>query len=246
MDLNSFQPLAFPGASLDRGDGHYVLRMVEPLQFLSSATLGEGLLRTQWVLSYQVEATICLPRPAEYLRERARRLDMPEELFIGLLTAVNHRDLQVYTEQKAGVTVTTLATVGADHGSRPGQQRYGQGECVPVDLAWMRNSDPAILEPGTINIVTLIDADLTAGALVRASTMATEAKTLALVEAGIKTKEGYLATGTATDVTVVGHTGRGLHCPYAGSATLVGSLVGRGAYHVVRQGLEVSQRRDYS
>jgi adenosylcobinamide amidohydrolase len=88
-----------------------------------------------------------------------------------------------------------------------------------------------------------VDADLTPGALVRASTMAAEAKTLAMVEAGLKTREGYVATGTATDVTVVGHSGRGRRFKYAGSATLVGWMVGQTAYHTVRQGLAAYDER---
>ena len=97
-------------------------------------------------------------------------------------------------------------------------------------------------KPGTINVVTLIDADLTPGAMVRASTIATEAKTLALVEAGVKTREGYIATGTSTDVTVVGQTGRGRHFDYAGSPTLVGWLVGHTVYHAVAQAMQMNQK----
>lgn len=100
-------------------------------------------------------------------------------------------------------------------------------------------------QPGTVNILALVDADLAAGALVRASTIATEAKTLALAEAGVKTNQGYLATGTATDVTAVGHTGRGSHFQYAGSATLLGWLVGDAVYHAISRGMEFFKRRSY-
>jgi adenosylcobinamide amidohydrolase len=79
--------------------------------------------------------------------------------------------------------------------------------------------------------------------MVRASTLATEAKTLALVEAGLHTREGYISTGTATDATVLGHTRRGRRFEYAGMATLVGWLLGHATYEAVKQGLEAFQSR---
>jgi iron complex transport system ATP-binding protein len=220
------------------GVDYYVLHLGRAVEFLSSASLGEGFIEARWVLSGQVEAGAVLPDPESCLGERASRLGIPDaEPFVGLLTAVSHQDLQVHALAEPPVTVTTLATVGVDQGSSPRQRQVSS----------RGDTHRSILEaapgPGTINIVTLVDADLTPGALVRASTMVTEAKTLALVEAGLKTGQGYLATGTATDVTVVGHTGRGRRFKYAGSATLVGWLVGHGAYHCVRQGLAAYDRR---
>ncbi len=97
--------------------------------------------------------------------------------------------------------------------------------------------------PGTINLVTLVDADLSPGALVRASTMATEAKTLALAEAGVVTRNGSKATGTSTDVTVVGHSGQGVHFDYAGSPTLVGWLVAATAHEAVGRGIAAYTKR---
>ena len=237
-EMNPFQPLDFPRAELDRGNDYYLLRLERPVQFLSSAPLGEGFLESRWVLSQQVDISDPLPTPLELLRQWGRcRGIPPEEEFIGLLTAVDHADLQVCTSQEAGVTVTTLATVGAIHGSSPRERGMLDYGSLPEE------SGPSTHIPGTINTVTLLDAHLSPGALVRASTLATEAKSLALMEAGLRTRQGHISTGTATDATVVGHTGEGRRFEYAGSATLAGWLVGDATYRAVKQGLAAFQRR---
>ena len=236
--MNRFNSLGFPGADLDRGNDYYLLRLKQPMQFLSSAPLGEGFLEAPWVLSQQVDINDPLPTPLELLRRCGQRRGIPPgQDFVGLLTAVEHEDLQVVTCAENGVTVTTLATVGVVHGSSPRQDQlldFGSASEGP---------DPSMQTPGTINTVTLIDGHLSPGALVRASTLATEAKTLALVEAGLHTREGYISTGTATDATVVGHTRRGRRFEYAGMATLVGWLLGHATYGAVKQGLAAFQER---
>ena len=180
----------------------------------------------------------CLPDPASYLRQIAAQLGVPDrDGVVGLLTAVDHRDLQVTSLAESGVTVTTLATVGVDHGSSPRDKDVGShGEPATPE------AEP-LIQLGTINLVTLVDADLSTGALVRASTLATEAKTLALVEAGLRTRQGHIATGTATDTTIVGHSGHGRHFKYAGSATVVGWLVGQAVYRSVNRGLAAYNSR---
>ncbi|PKB84167.1 MAG: hypothetical protein BZY88_00750 [SAR202 cluster bacterium Io17-Chloro-G9] len=241
--MTTTQPerLKYPGATLQRGDDYYLMRLKHPAQFLSSAPLGEGLLTAGWVLSGQVSPRAWLPDPEAYLRRLASSLgvlDHPDEVgMVGLLTAVDHRDLQVSNLVESGVTITTLATVGVDHGSSPRDKDVG-GHSEPATAEAVQ-----AIQPGTINLVALIDADLSAGALVRASTVATEAKTLAMVEAGLKTRQGHIATGTATDATVVGHSGRGMRFDYAGSATLVGWLVGQSVYQCVTRGLAAYNSR---
>ena len=231
-------PLNFPGATLDRGPGHYLLRLERPVEFLSSALLGEGFVKARWVYSQQVRADDPLPHPERSLLEGANRLSIPQgETFIGLLTAVEHRDLQLVTLDDSGVSVMALATVGVERGSGPLQKdvsSYGEplGHHASPDFS-----------ADTINVLVLVDACLTPGALARVSTMIAEAKALALVEAGVKTRDGHQATGTPTDVTVVGHSGMGSRFRHAGSATAVGWLVSQAAYHCVKHGLAAYNKR---
>ena len=238
MVLDPFNPMDFPGAALDWGVDHYVVRLDRPYKFLSSALIGEGFIESRWVISQQVSADASLTDPEPCLREAARVQGIPRKArFVGLLTAVSHRDLQVYTVEESGVAVATLVTAGVDHGSSP-LEKHVSSHGEPAE-----QPEEAVSPVGTINIVTLVDANLTPGALVRASTIITEAKTLALVQAGLKTRQGHPTSGTPTDVTVVGHTGRGCSFKYAGSATLVGWLVGHAAYHCVKEGLAAYNRR---
>ena len=238
MILDALNRMNFPGAVLDWGAGHYLVALERPFQFLSSAPVGEGLVEARWVISQQVSADAALLDPQLCLEEAARLRGIPEgDSFVGLLTAVSHRDLQIYSVEESGVTVTALVTAGVDHGSSPLEKQVScHGEAA-------QQPGGSNSRPGTINIVTLVDADLTPGALVRASTVATEAKTLALAEAGLKSRHGHPTTGTPTDVTVVGHSGRGNHFKYAGSATLVGWLVGYAAHRCVREGLAAYNKR---
>jgi iron complex transport system ATP-binding protein len=89
--------------------------------------------------------------------------------------------------------------------------------------------------------VILIDARLASTAAVRAATLATEAKTLALFEAGVKTEAGSPATGTSMDTIVVASTGRGPFSRYAGTSTLVGHLIGQAVYEAVAEGIRLEQ-----
>ena len=231
------QPLGIRGASLRRGGHHYVLRLDEPYSFLSSAPLGEGFLDSRWVLSLEVTPDADISLPQEYLLERAESFGVPsDEPLIGLLTAVRHWDLQVCVRSENGVTVATLATAGVSNASSPKQRDVGLADAALTGAT-------VAATPGTINLVTLVDAELSPGALVRASTMATEAKTLALAEAGVVTRNGSAATGTSTDVTVVGHSGKGVRFDYAGSATLVGWLVAATAHEAVSQGITAYIKR---
>jgi len=88
-------------------------------------------------------------------------------------------------------------------------------------------SAPAVFQPGTINIILLVDANLTPAALVNAVMIATEAKTATLRDENIRTADGLYATGTSSDAICVACTGRGDATNYAGAATLVGWLIAR-------------------
>ena len=87
----------------------------------------------------------------------------------------------------------------------------------------------------------LVNARLAPTAAVRAATLATEAKTLALFEAGVKTEGGSPATGTSMDTMVVASTGRGPFSRYAGTSTLVGHLIGLAVYEAVAAGVRLEQ-----
>jgi len=166
-----------------------------------------------------------LRRPRAFVRDRARALGINDPV-VGLITGLDHDRLQVATYAEGETKVTALATVRLAHLSAPGRhQVVYTGEA----------------EVGTINQVILIDGRLAPTAAVRAATLATEAKTLALFEAGVKTEGGSPATGTSMDTMVVASTGRGLFSRYAGTSTLVGHLIGLAVYDAVAEGVRLEQ-----
>jgi iron complex transport system ATP-binding protein len=67
----------------------------------------------------------------------------------------------------------------------------------------------------------------------------TEVKAALLFESGVKSIDGYPATGTSTDAIVVAATGRGPHCCFGGPISDLGWVVGR----AVRQALGRGVRR---
>ena len=77
----------------------------------------------------------------------------------------------------------------------------------------------------------------------RAATLATEAKAMALFEAGVKTEGGSIATGTSMDTIVVASTARGPFMRYAGTSTLVGHLIGQAVYDATVAGIQLEQTK---
>ena len=201
-----------------------------PLHVVSSSVVGGDLEETNHILSVRVPADpeqrdYALRRPRAFVRDRAEVLGINGPV-VGLITGLDHERLQVAIYAEGETKVAALATVGLTHLSAPGRhQVVYTGEAGP----------------GTINQVILIDARLAPTAAVRTATLATEAKTLALFEAGVKTEGGSPATGTSMDTIVVASTGRGPFSRYAGTATLVGHLIGQAVYDSVAGGVRLEQ-----
>ena len=107
-----------------------------------------------------------------------------DEPVVGLSTSLDHERLQVATYAEGEIKVSALTTVGLTYLSAPGRH----------NVVYTGESGQ-----GTINLMVLIDARLSPGATVRVATLATEAKALALFEAGIKTEGGSIATGTSME-----------------------------------------------
>ena len=218
------------GVSLTMDTDTFWLVSESPLKVLSSTVIGGDMRETSHIMSVRVpndptQRDFALKRPRAFLRERAQALGNQNPV-VGLITTLDHERLQVATHSEGGIKVAALATVGLTHVSAPGRHNVvytGEGQA------------------GTINLVVLADAQLSPEAEVRAATLATEAKTLALFEAGVKTGDGSIATGTSMDTIIVASTGRGPFFRYSGTSTLLGNLIGRSVYDVVAAGVKADQ-----
>ena len=212
--------LDFPDVALTHTAEVLVVHSQQPLTVLSSAVVGGGVARVRYLLNRHVHRDYDCLDPATDLVAFAQRQGITEA-FVGLMTAVSLQKARTITLRAATLTVAAVVTAGTSNATAPGL------------------SPPAMAASGTINMILLIDACLTPAAMVHAVITATEVKTQVLMAHGVRTLEGYTATGTSTDALAVACTGSGTPLLYAGPVTLVGSLIGR----CVRTALEEAMAR---
>jgi phosphatidylglycerophosphatase A len=92
---------------------------------------------------------------------------------------------------------------------------------------------------GTINIILLVDGNLTESCMVDAVKTATEAKTVAMRELDVRSHfSGDLASGTVTDTTLIACTKRGKPIRYAGTATVLGEMIGKAVKESVKKAIQ--------
>src|SRR5262245_2008472 len=200
--------LDFPDVVLTRTAEVLVVHSQQPLTVLSSAIVGGGMVRVRYLLNRHVHHDYNCLDPAADLIAFARSQGI-SEVFVGQMTAVSLQKARAVTLRSETLTIAVVLTAGLNNATTSGLS-------VPVTLG-----------SGTINMILLIDACLTPAAMVHAVITATEVKTQVLMARGVRTLEGYVATGTSTDAIAVASTGSGTPLAYAGPVTLVGWLIGR-------------------
>ncbi len=202
---------------------------------LSSAPRAGGITRARYILNHQVPAkpikddrgvgggARCAD-PARTLSQLATSLGIHDK-FVGLMTAVSLADLVTVREAYEQFWVEGFVTVGTTNAVRAGE---------PVTPRQHTNSRTY---PGTINLILVTNAHLSASAMVGMVQVATEAKTAVLLRAKVKSWTGRSgATGTGTDAVVV-VSGDGSPQRYSGTHTILGELAGRVIDTAVTEGL---------
>jgi adenosylcobinamide amidohydrolase len=183
---------------------------------LSSAPLGGGLRPCAWWIDAQVEKEYFHPDPVAHAREIAAGVGLPPDAGTAMLTAADVGRWSSATDD--GVLVA--ATVGLG---------LPVWAAVPPDAA-AREAGERV---GTINVLVVVPAPLADAALVNAVVTATEAKTQALAEAGVR------GTGTSSDAVCVA-------CPdpregedaelYGGPRSTWGARIARAVHAAVAAG----------
>jgi adenosylcobinamide amidohydrolase len=209
---------AIPGVQLHRADRALHVWSEAPLAVLGSAIVGAELARTRHIVNMHVHKDYDGRAPGADLTALARAWGIVEP-FVGLMTAARPDQAQVAIEEGAGATVAAIVTVGLSH---------------PVAAGV---TEAMHLRAGTINIILVVDAQLTQAARVNAVITATEAKALALAEAGVRAPHGGLASGTGTDAVVVASTERGPSFEYAGPITPIGAMMARAVRRTMQQAM---------
>jgi len=215
-------------------DDTLIIDLGQPRTVLSSAPYRGGLLRARYILNHQVPSDPIQRQqpggrrvwgdPSRYLSKVAVRRGAHGPR-VGLMTAVPMTRLVVMREQAEGLWVEGFLTVGVSNAVRAG---------APL-LPPAHRSDRAMV--GTINIILVTNARLTASAMVGVVQVMTESKTAVLLDEGVPTWDGGPgATGTGTDAVVVA-SGDGPTVRYSGTHTALGEVVGRLVGRGVREGL---------
>lgn len=153
--------------------------------------------------------------PAELLRDRMARAGHGEAVHLMTSRSLAHHDLASATAGSA--TSTCLATVGLSNASRIGEAFDGS---API---------------GTINLLAHVDTPLTEAARLEALSIATEARTAAIIDLGLK-RDGRTVTGTGTDCVVIACPQGAFESPFAGLHTQEGVCLGRAVYDAVKAG----------
>lgn len=139
---------------------------------------------------------------------------------VGLLTSRDIRRFRMAEAVVEGVGVTAVATVGLGNAERAGRRRVHAPESY-----------------GTINTAVIIDAALTDTALLEAMTIAAQARTMAVLEAGLALPTG-IASGTGTDcIAVAARLGQAEH-GFAGLHTALGEAIGGAVLSAMASGVE--------
>lgn len=203
---------------------------------LSSAPMSGGIARAKYILNHQVAANpigrddrgrgagVRCADPARTLSKLAISLGIRDK-FVGLMTAVSLADLVTVREAYDQIWVEGFVTVGTSNAVRAGE---------PIAARHLTDNSA---HAGTINMILVTNARLSASAMVGMVQVATEAKTAVLLRAKVKSWTGRLgATGTGTDAVVV-VSGTGPPLRYSGTHTVLGELVGRVIETAVTEGL---------
>ncbi len=164
--------------------------------------------------------------PRSYLDAVVRNAGHDPARTVALMTGAEVARVAYATAARDGVGVGAWCTAGFSNALRVGDR---------AGLLAAR--------PGTINLIVMIDRPLAAAAMVEAAVLAAEARTLAVLEAGIASvQSGAPATGTGTDCIAVAAPARARGPGerterWCGMHTLAGELIGRAALASCRQAI---------
>ncbi|MFV2041295.1 MAG: adenosylcobinamide amidohydrolase, partial [Candidatus Hydrothermarchaeales archaeon] len=187
-------------------DDTLIVTSERTLTVLSTSVLGGGYSQTRCIINHHVEKEFCHDSPELFLKKVACRLGLDPEATVGLMTAADLDNLAVKNECSKDHQVCAVVTGGVSNAAAAGETAaasdYGAG---------------------TINIILLIGGVHKESAMAGCIITATEAKTAALLELGVKGQGGDLpATGTTTDTVVVAATAQGRAYEFSGTGTVLG------------------------
>lgn len=229
VEQGKYTSSVYKGLTLSRKERHLSLFTPDGMECLGSAVYGGGMRTSRRWVNIYVDRFYNCDDPVTDIKRLFNQWEYPLEETTGLLTAVKLQHVSVAEVQGSDAAVFCCTTAGVSNSARAGSER---------------TTFPASYTPGTINIMIAVDGRLDPSAMVGAIMTATEAKTAALSDLGVTDAEnGLSATGTTTDSIMIGVSQSAdysvIH-PYAGTATDLGSMIGRLVYTTVTESLQVA------
>ena len=197
------------------------------LECLSNAAINGGRLKSDSIVNHHVSLDFEHIKLEEVLEPVKNRFNLSDSM-IGLLTAVEMNEAVITNQKVDNIDYTIILTAGLTNVSAP-KIEYSRT---------IEHNDNSVYNPGTINIILLINGRLTEHAIVNLFIIITEAKTLLLNELDVRTNDGTLATGTSTDTIMVGFTGEGQFIEWSGYATKFGQFIGRSVFKALEKALK--------
>jgi adenosylcobinamide amidohydrolase len=192
-------------------------QLVRPFRMLSWAPFNAGFITTDRIIWREVrDADLTEDFDAlTWLSDSLTAMGKGDA--IGMITSRDLARFCLETACSGRIFATCLATVGLTNAERVGTRRCHRS-----------------LQPGTINLAVITNATLSDTALIELSSIATQARTAAVMDHGPDLPTGR-ATGTGTDCIVVGaESGNG---QFAGLHTEVAEAVGAAVYRAVADGV---------
>jgi adenosylcobinamide hydrolase len=195
-----------------------------PLRTFNTSIWGGGYGYHRHLVNRHVPKSYDSADPRGEMRQYLTACGLQPEEVCGMMTAARLTDgayaeeSRSWTENGMTQTLKTSAwvTAGLGNTARAGSE-------ATMDK----------LYPGTINIIVAVDGKMSDEAMAGAVITVTEAKAAVLQELKVRVQgtTNQLATGTTTDAVLIAATGRGSRdFVYAGTATILGSMIGQVVY----------------
>ena len=226
-------PIYLPGGDrLTVSDEALLVRFAGPRRVLCTAPYNGGIREDLTAVFNHSESRTCEMKADTYaghLRVFAEELGLAADTAAGISTAAEMDNYGLVSETFRDFTVTALVTGGVDiNGGRAGD---------PAE--WHESETGAVYQPGTINIMLFVTANLVPGAMARAAVTAAEAKVTVLEELAAPSRYSRgPATGSGTDSTIiVCDPASPLTLTEAGKQYKLGELIARTVRSALRQAL---------
>ena len=193
-----------------------VIKSISPLRALTSSVLNRSYANFTAIVNHQIPLDYAHANPEKIFQDTVKSLKLTGRT-LGLMTAADVNNVSVVSEKHRELTVCAVVTAGGLNSASAGDEA------------------PEEIKSHTINIIVLVDGNLTQHCMVNAVMTATEAKSAALEDLDIRsTLSTELATGTTSDMIAIACTGRGRPIMVAGTATNLGKMIGATVREAVR------------